>query len=147
MRDMRAAEAATGDAIAAAALAWRGTPYEHRASVRGVGCDCLGLVRGVWREVVGAEPEAVPPYAADWGATGREVLVEAMDRWFMPVGGWRVGDVLGFRMADGAPVKHLAIVSAPDRIVHAYWGRAVVESWLQPWWLRRAERAWRFPER
>ena len=53
--------------------------------------------------------------------------------------------MLGFRMAEGARVKHLAIVSAPDRIIHAYWGRAVVESWLQPWWRRRVVGAWRWP--
>ena len=135
-----------GARIAQEALTWLGTPYQHRTSVRGVGCDCLGLVRGVWREVVGAEPAAVPPYSVDWAEVGEaEPLVEAMDRWFAPVTAWGVGDVLAFRMADGARVKHLAIVSAPDRIVHAYWGRAVVVSWLQPWWLRRASGAWRFP--
>ena len=36
---------------------WIGTPYRHQASLKGVGCDCLGLVRGVWRAVIGAEPE------------------------------------------------------------------------------------------
>ena len=38
-----------------AARAWLGTPYRHQASVKGVGADCLGLVRGLWREVAGAE--------------------------------------------------------------------------------------------
>lgn len=33
--------------IVAAARQWLGTPYRHQASVRGVGCDCLGLIRGV----------------------------------------------------------------------------------------------------
>ena len=45
----------------AAARLWTGTPYHHQASLRGVGCDCLGLVRGVWRDLYGAEPETVPP--------------------------------------------------------------------------------------
>jgi hypothetical protein len=39
--------------IIAAARSWLGTPYAHQASLKGVGCDCLGLVRGVWREVQG----------------------------------------------------------------------------------------------
>jgi len=43
------------------ARSWIGTPYVHQASVKGVGCDCLGLLRGVWRELVGAEPEKMPP--------------------------------------------------------------------------------------
>lgn len=44
-------------AIVAEARAWLGTPYRHQASLKGVGADCLGLVRGVWRAVVGPEPE------------------------------------------------------------------------------------------
>jgi NlpC/P60 family putative phage cell wall peptidase len=32
------------------ARGWIGTPYRHQASLKGVGCDCLGLLRGVWRE-------------------------------------------------------------------------------------------------
>ncbi|MGZ9409986.1 MAG: peptidase P60, partial [Methylocystis sp.] len=39
--------------IVAAARRWRGTPYVHQASLMQVGCDCLGLVRGVWRDVIG----------------------------------------------------------------------------------------------
>ena len=54
------------EAVIHAARSWIGTPYRHGASRRGVGCDCLGLVRGVWREVVGPEPETPPRYAPDW---------------------------------------------------------------------------------
>ena len=36
-------------AILAECRAWIGTPYRHQASVKGVGCDCLGLLRGIWR--------------------------------------------------------------------------------------------------
>ncbi|MGR3492459.1 MAG: peptidase P60, partial [Shimia sp.] len=50
----------------AEARRWIGTPYHHRASLRGVGCDCLGLIRGVWRAVVGEEPWELPAYAPDW---------------------------------------------------------------------------------
>lgn len=57
------------------ARSWLGTPYHDQASLRGVGCDCLGLARGVWREVVGPEPFPIPPYSRDWGETvPREVL-------------------------------------------------------------------------
>ena len=41
---------------------WIDTPYQHQASVKGAGCDCLGLIRGIWREIYGAEPIAVPTY-------------------------------------------------------------------------------------
>src|SRR5690242_12458263 len=53
--------------IIAEARAFIGTPYRHQASLKGVGCDCLGLVRGVWRAVYGDEPEQRRPTRA----TGR----------------------------------------------------------------------------
>ena len=49
------------DAIVAEALAWLGTPYRHQGARKGVGCDCLGLVRGVWRAVYGDNPEEPGP--------------------------------------------------------------------------------------
>ena len=67
--------------IIAEARAWIGTPYRHQGSLRGVGCDCLGLIRGVWRAVNGPEPEATPAYTPDWAeASGAESLAEAARR-------------------------------------------------------------------
>ena len=136
--------------IVAAAKGWLGTPYAHQVSVRGVGCDCLGLVRGVWRELLGEEPETAPPYTPDWAeTTGEETLMAAARRHLvdLPVSKAEAGDVLLFRMALGAPAKHCAIVSGAGRIIHAYWGRAVCETRLSPWWERRIAGAFRFPER
>lgn len=136
----------------AEAMSWIGTPYQHQASVKGVGCDCLGLVRGVWRALYGAEPEVVVPYRADWAeVTGEERLLNAARRWLVeiPVETVRPGDVVLFRMSPQAAVKHCALVSeagSPGRIVHAYWGRAVTESWLGGWWRSRLVAAFSFPE-
>ena len=44
---------ANPDLVIAAARSWLGTPYHDQASLKRVGCDCLGLARGVWREVGG----------------------------------------------------------------------------------------------
>ncbi|MEO0982687.1 MAG: NlpC/P60 family protein [Pseudomonadota bacterium] len=134
--------------IVASARGWIGTPYRHQASGKGVGADCLGLVRGVWREVAGPEPEAPPPYTPDWAERlGEETLLAAMRRWLVeiPIGAAREGDVLLFRMGLGCPAKHCAVVSGPDRIIHAYWGRAVTETRLVPWWRRRIAAAAAFP--
>ena len=134
--------------IVAEARAWIGTPYAHQASLRGAGADCLGLVRGVWRSVVGAEPERAPAYTPDWAeALGEETLLAAARRHLreIAIGEACAGDVLLFRMGLGAPAKHAAIVSAPDRIIHAYWGRAVCETRLVPWWRRRIAAAFAFP--
>lgn len=163
--------AVTRAEVVAAARSWLGTPYRHQASVKGAGCDCLGLVRGVWRELYGFEPEAAPAYRADWAETGgRETLLAAARRRLVaqPRAELRLGDVLLFRMSPEACVKHAAIVSEvpcplrPDaagqvsspagggglgeaKIVHAYWGRAAVESWLGPWWRRRLVARFEFP--
>jgi NlpC/P60 family putative phage cell wall peptidase len=136
-------------AIVAEARRWISTPYRHQASLLDVGTDCLGLVRGVWRAVVGPEPEKPPPYTPDWAETrGGDVLMEAARRWLVeiPVGGARAGDVLLFRMAMGAPAKHAAIMSGRSTIIHAYWGRSVCETRLVPWWTRRIAGAFSFPE-
>jgi NlpC/P60 family putative phage cell wall peptidase len=55
------------------------------------------------------------------------------------------GDVLLFRISVAAPMKHAAILSARERIVHAYWGRAVVESRMTPFWQSRLAAAFSFP--
>lgn len=135
-------------AIVTAARGWLGTPYRHQASLKGAGCDCLGLVRGVWREMVGPEPEAPPPYTPDWAeALGQETLLEAARRRLTEIapGTAQSGDVLIFRMGMGVPAKHCAIVSGKGRIIHAYWGRAVVETRRTDWWARRIAGAFAFP--
>lgn len=128
--------------VATVAQGWVGTPFVHGASVRGVGTDCLGLLRGVWREVVGPEPVRVPPYAGGRSISDEGLLVgvaAALPRVAedAPLG---AGQVLLFRMRDAGWAQHVGILteagSAP-RFVHAYSGRAVVESWLSVPWARR----------
>lgn len=138
----------TRAAIVAEARAWIGTPYRHQASLKGVGCDCLGLVRGVWRNCIGDEPETPPPYAPDWAeAKGDETLVAAALRHLVPVArdGFGAGDVLLFRWRDGFVAKHVAIASSERTMIHAHDGAAVCEIALAPWWGRRLAYAFRFP--
>ncbi len=139
------------DRIVGQARGWIGTPYVHQASVRGAGTDCLGLLRGVWREVLGAEPETVPAYTPDWAEPGGlEVLERAALRWLVakPLGCEAPGDVLLFRMRDGGIAKHLGIageVGALATFIHAYSGHAVVESHLTAPWRRRIIGRFAFP--
>ncbi|MBN8919523.1 MAG: C40 family peptidase [Rhizobiales bacterium] len=135
-------------AIVAEARSWIGTPYRHQASLKGVGCDCLGLVRGVWRALYGAEPERVPPYTPDWAeAAANEPLAEAAARWMAPASreNFAAGDVVLLRWRDGLAAKHLGIATALDRMLHAHDGAAVAEIALSPWWRRRIAFAFRFP--
>lgn len=133
------------------ARGWIGTPYLHQASRRGAGTDCLGLVRGVWRELCGAEPVAVPPYTSDWSEARREeALWNAARRHLVsrPVAEAEPGDVLLFRMRDGSVAKHLGILTQGGlwpRFVHAYSGHGVVENSLSAPWRRRIVAAFAFP--
>ena len=133
----------SGAGIVFAARGWIGTPYVHQSATRGAGSDCLGLIRGVWREVYGAEPEPVPAYSMDWSeAQGEERLWAAALRHLKSktVAQANTGDVLLFRMRQGAVAKHLGILSATGdapRFIHAYARHGVVESPLGPAWRRR----------
>lgn len=141
---------ARGD-IVQAARGWIGTPYRHQAARRGAGTDCLGLVRGVWSEVQGGEPEPVPAYSLDWSEPqGEERLWAAARRHLAEKPGGQVepGDVILFRMRDGGVAKHLGIaaeVGAQPTFIHAYSGRGVVESPLSRPWARRVVARFEFP--
>jgi NlpC/P60 family putative phage cell wall peptidase len=133
--------------IVAAARGWIGTPYRHRASCKGAGCDCLGFLRGVWREVIGDEPELPPPYSADWAEANKtEALAEAARRHLREIALDEIapGDVLLFRWRAHLPAKHCAFLVAPDRMVHAHDGAAVAEVYFASWWRRRLAYAFSF---
>ena len=100
--------------IVALARGWLGTPYHHQASLKGVGCDCLGLIRGVYAEACGQPAETPPPYSRDWAeASGSETMIEAACRHLTRVDPGRAepGDVLIFRLRPGAMAKHCGIIT------------------------------------
>ncbi|WP_299838563.1 NlpC/P60 family protein [uncultured Paracoccus sp.] len=141
-----------GERIEQLARGWIGTPYVHQASIKGAGTDCLGLIRGIWRELHGDEPEPVPPYSADWGEAGREEkLLDGAMRHLQPVAlkdAEAPGQVLLFRMREGAIAKHLGILTAVGgaaRFVHAYDRHGVIESPFGDPWRARLVRRFRFP--
>lgn len=141
----------SGGRIVACARDWIGTPYLHQASVKGAGCDCLGLLRGIWREVIGPEPEQVPAYSRDWSEPqGDEALLRAALRHLRAKSAddETLGDVLLFRMREGAVAKHLGLqarVGAGASFVHAYSGHGVIESALTAPWRRRLAARFAFP--
>jgi NlpC/P60 family putative phage cell wall peptidase len=140
----------TQDRVIAIARTWIGTPYRHQASAMGIGCDCLGLIRGVWRTLYGCEPETPPPYAPDWAErSGNERLQQAADRAFgaaIPTDERQPGDLILFRWHPDCAAKHAGILTSEDRFIHAYEQAGVVESALVPAWERRIAFAYRFPE-
>lgn len=138
--------------IAELARGWIGTPYVHQASAKGHGADCLGLLRGVWREAFGTEPGPVPAYTPDWGEPQRDEVLWRSAQFYLreKSGAVESGDVLLFRMREGAVAKHLGIagvVGSAPTFIHAFTGHGVVESPYSAPWRRRLAAVFAFPER
>jgi NlpC/P60 family putative phage cell wall peptidase len=132
----------------AIARAWIGTPYVHQASVKGAGCDCLGLLRGVWRELHGDEPEDVPPYTPAWDTRGRETLRDGLARHLASIALKDIapGDVVLFRMVPRAPAKHCAIVGEQGgalTLIHARQNKRVSEEPFTTFWRKKLAYAYR----
>lgn len=140
----------------AIARSWIGTPYVHQASVRGAGCDCLGLLRGVCRELMGEEPESPPPYSPDWAeATGAETLYSALLRHLTEIDSADLapGDIALFRMSPRGPAKHCGIIALKQRsgsaskdsltLIHARQNKRVSEEAFSFFWKRKLAFAFR----
>ena len=135
--------------IVSAARSWIGTPYHHQASCKGIGADCLGLVRGVWRDCFGADCVEPPAYSRDWAeASGIETMLAGARQHLVAVDTKDIqpGDVIVFRLRQGFVAKHAAIVATPETMIHAMEDCPVSEVALSMWWRRRIAGAFRFPQ-
>lgn len=136
------------DLVIAAARQWLGTPYRHQGATLGAGCDCLGLLRGVWRHLYGFEPMAVPPYRADMRDTAHaDALLAAAARFLLPIQGeFGPSQVVLFRLNGMAAPKHCGILVGPTRFIHAQERLGVVEANLSEAWAQRVSGRFVFPD-
>lgn len=131
---------------------WIGTPYRHQASSIGNGADCLGLIRGVWRNLIGQEPEPIPAYTSDWSEpSGNETLLAAAFRWLepKPLTSDELAEIIVFRMCEGGVAKHLGITAERNgskTFIHSYSDHGVVESSLSRPWQRKIVARFDFPQ-
>lgn len=129
------------------ARSWLGTPYRHQHSLKGTGADCLGLLRGVFKELYGYDPEPSQSYSPSWDEVQKnETMLAGAHRHLVVEGGSpRPGDVLVFRMFPNATAKHCGIVATDKTMVHAHQRLQVVEVHLVPYWRRRIVGVFSFP--
>lgn len=125
---------------------WIGTPYHHQESLKGEGCDCLGLLRGVWRELYGDEnPEPVPSYSPSWGDHRvDDPLMVVARKYFTEQREPRKGDILLFRMRPGIAVKHCSIFTGEGTMIHAYSNHQVREDTYSDWWKKKQVGVFKF---
>jgi NlpC/P60 family putative phage cell wall peptidase len=131
------------------ARSWLGTPYHHQASLKGVGTDCVGLVRGIYRELYNVEPPELINYSADWGdSNGNEDMVIAAYKYLEPVPLDQLGPghVVMVRWKEGRVAKHSMIMTGSRSAIHAYNRSPVTEITLNDWWMARIVHGFSFPE-
>jgi cell wall-associated NlpC family hydrolase len=119
----------TREQFVAEARSWEGTPFHHQANLKGVGVDCVGLIRGAaielgmmprdWQSWPGVDKWRGYSYNPDG------TLIEACDTYLhrkeLPL---EFGDVIVVAwVKDGLRPRHLGVVvdPAPGRM---YWVHA-----------------------
>lgn len=125
-------------AVVREAREWIGTPYVPQARVKGIGCDCVGLIVGVGEQTGLLAACAVPPYRE-----GDMALMDSMfPAHFECIESPEPGAVLQLDVPGNR--RHLAIC-AGDSIIHVY-GRkiGVTEHPFTGRWQARLLSCWRY---
>ena len=131
------------------ARTWIGTPYHHQACLKGVGVDCVGLIRGIYAEMYGKEAPYLINYSADWGdANGNEDMLKAARTYLKPVPRSRLGagHVVLLRWQEHRVAKHSMIMTSPTTAIHAYDRSPVAEIELHRWWLEKIVYVFTWPK-
>lgn len=122
-------------AVLEEARAWVGTPYVLGGALKGVGCDCVGLIRGVYRNLYGAKLPEPHGWRADWHAQGYRAgvspLIQAARAHFAEIkpADALPGDLVGIRLKGR--VAHCGILGEDGRLIHAIETHGTVEVWVE----------------
>ena len=139
----------TREALLAEARTWVGTPYHGHAALKGVGCDCIGLVIGVLKNV-GLLSATYSPgsYSGEWHLHHNEERlvgeVEAFGCVAKPLAERQPGDLLLFQF--GRVCAHSGFCLEDDQVLHAVrdFDRVLVTS-LRGEWRERLRRVYTMP--
>lgn len=135
-------------AVVATARSWLGTPYLHQASLKGVGCDCLGLILGIWSDLTGKIASVPNDYSSAWSEIDRsERLLNGLRKQLIEIDEQEneAGTVAALRLRRNRAVKHLIILTGNDTFIHAYEGNSVVENSLSDFWRSRIVARFKLP--
>lgn len=103
-----------GEQIAAEAETWVGTPFVWQGRLKGIGCDCKGLVAGVAKACGRPEADSVEALRGDYGEkVPVGDLKSGLARIFERVTEPLAGDVL--LILAGGKAQHLAIFAPRGR--------------------------------
>ncbi|MDD3183423.1 MAG: peptidase P60 [Alphaproteobacteria bacterium] len=129
--------------------AWLGTPFHHQASVKGAGCDCIGLIKGVGMALKLVDYDPASPQAQSFAnysmLPNSRRMREGLATWLVeiPVAEATLADI--YFMAWGREPQHVALITDKG-IIHSYSGvDKVVEHALDESWRHRIVAAYRYP--
>lgn len=110
-----------GDILAEAPW-WLGTPYHHRAAIRGQGCDCVGLLAGIALACKRLPADwTLPLYSPEWHwHQEHERLVEVLTGLGclpLPLGQTPDGAIVLFR--NEKALAHAGIMMPDGMLLHA----------------------------
>lgn len=115
--------------FANAAKNWIGTPFADGMKVKGLGCDCAGLIEGMLLEFGQAIPNRKSLSLIDG-------LRYSFDE--VSLNDLGVGDVIVFKNLSTSNDYHCAVLIEDNRIIHAHWSKGVVFNTYGNWFRARA---------
>lgn len=131
------------------ARSWIGTKWQHQAGLKGIACDCVGLMRGTFGNVTGETYIEDVNYSATWHLFKKEEqlynivkqhTVEVTKEEMLP------GDIILFGFGRG-PCHHCGILVTPTTFVHSWADIGkVVETRLDEFWTKHIRTVMRHPE-
>jgi cell wall-associated NlpC family hydrolase len=111
------------NAIVRAAKSWLGTPYHHRAAVKGAGADCAMFPVAVYKEC-GVLPESYQPpdYSSQWHLhRSDELYLREIEKFCSPVSDLETPRPADFVVVHfGRTFSHGAIVVEWPIVIHSY---------------------------
>lgn len=127
---------------------WKGTPHRHQGRLKGLGCDCVGIVIGVGCILLHKEDIFPKTYGRN---AEKYTIKEHFDKYLIPKRKEDIkpGDVILMKMLYNP--QHAGIVSTySDKsmgLIHCYDGvKKVVEHRLDSKWKSRIIKAYEYPE-
>ena len=136
------------DAVAEARK-WLYTPFKHQGCLKGAGCDCIGLIKGVGMALKLVDYDPASPQAKAFNnysiMPNPRRMREGLATWLVqiPVEDATLADI--YFMAWGREPQHVALIT-DSGIIHSY-SRAekVVEHGFDNLWRSRIVAAYRYP--
>jgi NlpC/P60 family putative phage cell wall peptidase len=120
------------------------------AASKGVGCDCLGLILGVYKDITGITVPFPMRYSPNWTRTAQHghALLDALHHLGTPAKHpLQAGDILIFALTDGR-IIHAGIMVEEGNFIHALADPAIAKVTLSPFtdpWARRLHARYTLP--